>query len=237
MTVRTRAFPRAAVLSVAVLALAVSGCAKPWLKQDTKAPEPKPSNALVTGFSVRFDSGSQDKSLLEAAADAAQNAQLADFGKKATDLFVAALAERGYTATFDQNRTRPLDAIQLASNSGAAALTGMWRHPDASHWTPDTVDNWMQKPGDVITKVKAADGKEYYAFAEIVIRDQGMFFKEPFMVVRASVYDQDAKKVLDLQGIGEGESHFFMADRSPANLETALKRGFESLKTVQAEQL
>lgn len=227
---------RSAALSLAVTALALTGCAKPYLKQAANTPDPKPSNVVVAGFNVRVESNN-DGSLLDAAADMAQNSMLADFGKEATPLLASALAERGYTATYDNARATKLDVIQLQSNSGVAALTGTWRHPDSSHWTPDAVDSLFVHPNDVISKIKVDGQKEYFAFTEVLIRDNGMFMKEPYVVVRTAIYDENARLVLDLRGLGYGESRFMIADRSPKNLEVALQRGFESLKTVPAEQL
>ncbi|MFL5322223.1 MAG: hypothetical protein ACJ790_21375 [Myxococcaceae bacterium] len=226
----------ASLFVVAIAALTLTGCLSPYMKHAANTPDPKPSNALVAGFNIRFDSQGQ-KSLLDAAADVAQNSMLADFGKQATPMLATVLSDNGFTAAYDGPRAGKLDAIQLQSNSSVAALTGTWRHPDSSHWTPDTVDALFTKPADVIGKIKVDGQKEYFAFTEVVIRDKGMFFKEPYVVVRTTIYDQDAKKVLDLQGIGEGESRFFVADRSPKNLETALQRGFESIKTVPATEL
>lgn len=219
-----------------VAALSATGCLSPYLKRAADAPEPKPSPALVSGFVVHFDSNGEEKSLVGAAIDAAQNAGLDEFGKKATELLTAALEERGYTAAWDGPRSAKLDLIQISSNAGSAALTGQWRHPESSHWIPQAVDSLFTKPIDVISKIKG-DGKEYFAFADILIRDSGMILKEPWVVVRAVVYDQDAKKVLDLQGIGTGNSQVFVADRSPKNLEVALIKGFESLKAVKEEAL
>jgi hypothetical protein len=232
----TSAVLRPALPLVVAAALGASGCLSPYLKRAADVPEPKPSPALVSGFVVHFDS-SEEKSLVGAAIDAAQNAGLDEFGKKATDLLAAALAERGYTAAWDGPRTAKLDVIQIASNSGSAALTGQWRHPESSHWVPQAVDSLFVKPADVIAKIRGEEEKEYFAFADILIRDNGIILKEPWVVVRAVVYDQDARKVLDLQGVGSGESQVFLADRSPKNLEVALTRGFESLKAVQEEAL
>lgn len=232
----TRNTAQAVIAVVALVGL--TGCLSPWIKRAENAPDPKPSPVLVAGFNVRFDNSGQEKSLLDAAVDAAQNAQLAEFGTKATDMLAGVLAEHGYSATYDGPRSSRLDAIQLKSDSTTAALTGLWRHPDASHMGPDHVDSLFVKPSDVLAKIKSADGaKEYFAFVEVVIRDKGLFMKEPYVVVRTSIYDQDAKKLLDLQGIGEGESGFMFADRSPKNLELALQRGFESLKTAQPQAL
>lgn len=223
---------------VAAVALAASGCARPFLRADSKAPDPKPSNALVAGFTVRFvDTSTENKSVVEAASDIAQNSQLADFGKRAAEMYAQALAQHGYTVMYDRSRATELDAIKLESSSTASALTGVWRHPDASLWTPETVDGLFVHPQDVIGKVRAADGKEYFAFGEVRIQNTGWFFKEPLVVVRASIYDRDAHKVLDLQGVGSGDTQFFIANRSPQNLELALKRGFESLATVKTEEL
>lgn len=229
-----RLSPSLMVLSVA---LVFTGCIKPHLRHNASQPDPKPSNALVSGMTVRFDDGSQDKSLLDAAVDAAQNSKLEEFGKQATELLGAKLAEHGYNVTFDGPRSSKLDAIQLASSSTTAALTGLWRHPESSHWSPAQVEGLLTNPADVVGKIKVDGQKEYFAFAEVVIRDTGMFMKEPFVVVRTSVFDAAGVKVLDLQGIGSGESSFMFADRSPKNLEVALQRGFESLKTVQVEPL
>ena len=92
-------------VSVVTLALVVStGCLSPWLKRAADAPDPKPSNALVAGLVVRFDAGSQERSLVGAALDAAQNSQLETFGKRATEMLAQKLAEHGYTTTYDGAR-------------------------------------------------------------------------------------------------------------------------------------
>jgi hypothetical protein len=213
-------------------AFGLTGCLSPYLKQASNAPEQKPASALVTGFNIRVNTG-EEASLI----DVAQNAGLDEFGKKATGLFETAIAEYGYTPAYDANRTSKLDFIQIASNAGSAALTGTWRHPKASHWAPDAVDSLFTKPGDVLGKIVVSGQKEYFAFAEVVIYNKGMFIKEPYVVVRASIYDQDSRKVLDLRGIGEGDSSFMITNRSPENLQLALQRGFESLKAVKVESL
>jgi hypothetical protein len=225
---------RLSLLVVSLTAIfGLTGCLSPYLKQASNAPEQKPSAALVTGFNIRFESQGNEASLI----DLAQNAGLDEFGKKATGLFETALAEYGYTPAYDGTRTSKLDLIQIASNAGSAALTGTWRHPKASHWAPDAVDNLFTKPGDVLGKIVVSGQKEYFAFAEVVIYNKGMFIKEPYVIVRASIYDQESRKVLDLRGIGEGDSSFMITNRSPENLQLALQRGFESLKAVKVETL
>lgn len=228
---------RSVVLVSLAVALSLSGCAAPFLKRAANTPDPKPSKVVVAGFNVRFDDSGQQKGLLDAAVDAAQNSQLADFGTKATELSTQVLAQHGYEAAWDKARTEKLDLIQIQANSTSAALTGTWRHPESSHWTPATVDGLFTKPADIINKIKVDGQKEYFAFTELVIRDGGMFMKEPRVIVRTAIYDQDAKLVLDLQGIGEGESRFMFSDRSPKNLEVALGRGFESVKAIKEEAL
>jgi len=225
------------LMTVAVAALFATGCMKPYLKVAPNTPDPRPSEALVSGFSVHHDDTHQEKSLLDAAVDAAQNAQLTDFGELATEMLKAALAERGYTATFDGPRTHRLDIIQIASNKTTAVLTGSWRHPDTSHWRPDALEGMFMKPMDVIGKIRVDGQKEFFVFADVSIRDYGLIMKEPYVVVRTSVWDQDGKKVLDLRGIGSGDSSFMWADRSPQNLQLALKRGFESLEAVEEQPL
>jgi hypothetical protein len=213
-------------------ALSLTGCLSPYLKRASDVPASKPSTALVVGFNIRFDS-SGEQSLV----DVAQNAGLDEFGENATGLLEAALAEYGYTPAYDGPRTAKLDAIQLESNATTAALTGTWRHPRTSHWSPGSVNSLFVKPGDVLRKLEVDGQNEYFLFAEICIRDKGMFMKEPYLVVRVSIYDQASRKVLDLQGIGEGDSRFMSTDRSPTNLQLSLQRGFESLKAVSVEPL
>lgn len=195
----------------------MSSCLSPYLKRAADVPAEEPPPALVAGFLLHFNSNGQEKSLLDLAVDAAQNSALDDFGLKATPMLASALAERGYTGVFDKERSKKLDAIQLGSDSGTAALTGQWRHPESSYWTPSTVDSLFVKPADVISKIKGEAAPEYFAFADVSIQDGGLFLKEPHVVVRAVVYDQDARKVLDLQGIGMGASSLFFCDRSPKN--------------------
>jgi hypothetical protein len=225
----------ARIAPIALLAVVAGGCFSPYLKHAANTPDPKPANVLVAGFVVHFESAGE-KSALGAIVDAAQNAGLDDFGKKATPMLAETLAAHGYTATYDAQRAKKLDAVEIASNSGTAALTGQWRHPDASYWTPLMVDSLFVKPADIVGKIKT-DQKEFFAFTDVSIADGGMFFKEPIVIVRTAIYDQDAKKVLDLGGIGEGDSSFFVANRSPANLEAALKKAFGSVSTAAEQTL
>lgn len=224
---------------VLALALVSTGCFSPYLKRSTTNPEPKPSPALVAGFVVHFNNNGGDKSVLEAAVDVAQNAGLEEFGRKASEMLAKALEKHGYTAAWDGPRSARLDAVQVESNAGMAALTGQWRHPDSSYWVPQTVDSLFVKPADLISKLTLpnATGKEYYAFADVSIADGGMFLKEPVVIVRAVVYDAASTKVLDLGGIGSGASTFMIADRSPTNLQAALQKAFESLETVGEQPL
>ncbi|MGA9525793.1 MAG: hypothetical protein WBV82_30320 [Myxococcaceae bacterium] len=229
-----RVFPLAALFAASVLA---TGCMSPYLKRAPNTPDPKPSHALVTGFVVRFESFGQEKSGLEIAIDTAQNAQLDRFGQQATKLLTEVLISHGYTASFDGQRTFKLDAVRLASSSATAAITGQWRHPDASHWGPDEVDSLFVKPMHVIGKLRTDGRKEYFAFIDVAIHDSGFFMKEPQVIVRLSVFDNGGVEVLDLRGLGYGESQFMFANRSPQNLMLALERGFESLKTVEVQPL
>jgi hypothetical protein len=224
------------LVSLTALVALTVGCFSPYLKRAANVPEPKPSPAVVAGFVVRFDAGMQEKSLLDAAIDAAQNSMLAEFGTSATDLLKERMAQYGYTVAFDQPRSAKLDAVQLSSNAGTAALTGQWRHPEASYWTPDMVDSLFVKPSDIVSKIKT-DQKEFFGFADVVIRDTGIILKEPTVIVKVAVYDQDAKKVLDLGGIGSGASSIFVSDRSPNNLKIALTKAFESLAQAKEESL
>ncbi len=223
------------VTALATAVLVLGGCFSPWLKRASGTPPQKPSPVLVAGFVVHFDDNGEKKSLLEAATDVAQNAGLDELGKKATGLLADALASRGYTASYDGARARKLDAVEISSNAGTAALTGQWRHPDASYWTPQQVDSLFVKPADIVGKLRVEGQKEYFAFADISIADAGILFKDPVVIVRTAVYDQDANKVLDLGGLGEGKSGLFISDRSPQNLEAALQRAFDSV-TAAAEQ-
>lgn len=227
-----RLLPAVALL----IAVAASGCISPYLKRDSKMPEPKPAPALVAGMSVQFESAAE-KSAIDAAVDMAQNAGLEEFGKVAAELSAASLAQHGYNATYDGPRSSKLDLIQLSSNSTAAALTGHWRHPESSHQGPDTVEGILVNTSEIMGKLKVEGQSEFFAFTKVSIRDNGIFMKEPYVVVRTKVFDAAGKKVLELQGVGAGDSSFMFADRSPANLKVALERGFESLKTVQEQPL
>ena len=121
---------RALLLSVVASVLLSSGCATMWMKQAPNTPDPRPSKAMVAGWTVHFDDPNAEmnggKSLVGAALDALQNSGLDDFGKKATEQLKLALALRGYDMTFDHERSKILDTVELQSSKGAAALTGMW---------------------------------------------------------------------------------------------------------------
>jgi hypothetical protein len=228
---------RLPLAAFALVVLATSGCFSPYLRKAPNTPEPAPSPALVSGLVVAFNDGGGQKSLLSAVVDTAQNSALEAFGKKATTMMETKLVEHGYTLAFDQARTRTLDAFQIKSDSTTAALTGQWRHPDASYWTPQMVESLFVKPADIVGKVKVDGQKEYFAFSSVSIWDGGNFFKEPWVTVRIAIFDQDAKKVLELGGVGQGESQFFFSDRGVPNLELALTRAFDQLKTVKLETL
>lgn len=223
--------------ALVVVVAASTGCFSPYLRKAPNEPSPVPSPALVSGLVVRFDDGGGQKSLLSAVVDAAQNSELEAFGKKATAMMEQSLVPHGYTLSWDQARTRPLDAFQVKSDSTTAALTGQWRHPDASYWTPQMVDSLFVKPKDIVGKVRVDGQKEYFAFASVDIFDGGNIFKEPYVTVRIAIYDQDSKKVLDLAGRGAGESNFLFSNRGASNLEVALTRAFDQLKSVPIENL
>lgn len=123
----------APVLLVALVAS--TGCLSPFLKRASDAPEPKPSDALVAGLVVRFDSGSEEKSMLGAAIDAAQNAQLETFGKRATEMLASKLAEHGYTAVYDGPRSSKLDAIRCSTCKASARGTARCSSPIARRAT------------------------------------------------------------------------------------------------------
>jgi hypothetical protein len=216
--------------SLALVSLvAITGCLSPFLKSAADTPQPKPSKALLAGMLVRNPG---DASLLRMA----QNAGLEEFGKRATDQLQSTMAAHGYELTFDGPRTSALDAIQMHQDATTAALTGQWRHPQASYWTPQTVDSLFVKPKDMIAKLSPQD-KEYFVFADVNVVDDGIILKDPRIVVRAVVYDATGKAVLDLQGLGEGESAFLFANHSPDNLNKALANAFDSVKALQEQPL
>lgn len=228
-----------AVRNTALVAFVVAstGCFTPYLRKAPNQPEPSPAPVLASGYVVRFNDGGAQKSLLSAALDVAQNSELEAFGKQATTLIEETLKTHGYNLVFDQARTRSLDAFQVKSDSTTAALTGQWRHPDASYWTPQMVDSLFVKPRDIVSKVAVEGQQEYFAFASVDIYDSGNFFKEPHVTVRIAIYNQDSRKVLDLGGTGEGESNLFVSNRGAQNLERALVQAFAQLKTVTLETL
>ena len=221
---------------VVVALVAMTGCLSPFIKTAADQPAPKPSKALLAGMLVHVVDSGEKKGLAGGLIDAAQNAGLDEFGKRATEQLKTVMASRGYEIETDASRSHGLDAIEIRSDSTTSALTGAWRNPDASYWTPQTIDSLFVKPKDVLAKLNPQP-KEYFTFTDVSIIDEGMFMKEPHVVIRAVVYDADAKKVLDLQGLGEGESTFFISNRSPDNLEKALTRAFDSLKAVKEEPL
>jgi hypothetical protein len=222
---------------VVVLALGASGCFTPYLKRAADAPDPKPSEALVGGFMVRFQDSGQNRDLLAAAVNAAQNAGLAEFGQKATTLHAEALAQWGYTVKYDGARATKLDLLQIESGAATSALTGTWRHPEASSWGPQMVESLFVKPVDIVGKLKDDAQKEYFVFTEITIQERGFVLKEPAVFVRTAIFDAGGRKVLDLAAVGAGNSSFLLADRSPPNLERALDAAFKGLAAVKEETL
>jgi hypothetical protein len=127
--------------------------------------------------------------------------------------------------------------VQLAANSATAALTGGWRHPDASSWTPALMHSMFVQPPQMIGKIRGDAKDERFAFVSVDIQDTGMTMKEAQVVVRISVYGSDGQELLDLQGIGSGDSALFVANRSPGGLGVALERAFASVKAVTVQPL
>lgn len=94
----------------------------------------------------------------------------------------------------------------------------------------------MTKPTTIIAKLNGQPN-EYFTFTSIDIGRTGIILKAPTATVRTIVYDGTGRKTLDLMGRGEGKSTAFFANKSPGNLETALRDAFAQLKAVQVEAL
>jgi hypothetical protein len=243
---------RTSVFTVAccplIFALA-TGCATTWLKKSPGSPEPKPSDALLTAMVVQLGrpSSSSSKSVSQAvvglAISAAQNAELAEFGTKATERLTAVLLEQGYALKTDGARTRPLDAVQAANSAVTSAVTGRWSHPDGSMWIPSYIDSLFVKPRDILAKVVQEGKKEYFSTTEIFIYDSGviwlcgLIWQFPVVQFHTVIYDEQSRKVLDMQGYGSGDGSLFIADHSKANLDKALTASFDSIRAVKEEPL
>lgn len=222
---------------VAALVVTATGCFSPYIKKTPNQPDPNPSSALGAGYVVRFNDGGGQKSLLDAAVDAAQNAGLEEFGKAAQPKVEATLKDHGYTLTFNRERAKTLEAISLRSDATTAAFTGQWVHPDSTYWTPQYVDNLFTKPADFTTKLKVEGQHEYFAFVSIDIFDSGLLFKEPYIIIRTLIADENGKIVAELGGHGKGESSPFVTNRSPQNLERALDAALAEMKSVAVTAL
>lgn len=225
-------FSFAAMLVLAALQI---GCFSPYLRRAAEPASP-PLEALTGGFVVVFEDSGGEKSALDAAVMIAQNASLESFGKSATEQLKPELAKRGFALTFDENRSAQLDMIRLGSDGAVAALTGIWRHPQSSMTRPMNVEGLLVKPADVLAKLSPKSG-EHFAFVEVSIRDQGLIWVEPGVVLRTVVYDAQGQKVLDLQGVGQGKGSLFFTDRSADNLREGLTRAVASLESVEPEML
>ncbi|MDP2340628.1 MAG: hypothetical protein Q8O67_06710 [Deltaproteobacteria bacterium] len=217
------------VVVVALIAVAAGGCLKPWLKRLGTAPEARPTPALITGMVARFDGPA---SLV----DLAQKSGLDEFGRASVDPLRKAMELEGYTLTFDKARATALDGVPFQSEGTVLDFNGQWRHPDASSWAPDMVESPLVAPRELISMLKTEDG-EHFAFVGLDINDVGNIFREPIVIARVTVYDAAGVKVLDLRGIGTGNTSFLFADRSPANLRIAFDEAVASLATVTEEPL
>lgn len=233
------ASPRILRLIAIGIVVAATGCFWPYVRKAENEPQPAPSPTLALGLVVEFNNGAF-VGIVNVIVDALQNSELDRFGRGATTLIGTTLAAHGYLLAFDRERSRALNkygSYGNRSDSTTVALTGKWAHPETSSWTPQSVDSLLVRPADIVRRIAVAGRVEYFAFASVSISDGGNIFKEPWVTVRISVYNQRAKKVLDLAGRGVGQSSFYFSNRSPPNLELALTRAFEQLETIAVEEL
>jgi hypothetical protein len=198
-------------------------------RQQLVASPPMPT--LLTGMVVQFhDSGTDGGPGL---LDAAQNAGLDDFGRWLMKPLRDALLQHGFDLTYDGGRTMRMDLVAVAPNAATAALTGKWRHPDASSVTPSMLHGLLANPAAVVQRVPAPGQgqQESYAFVEVNISDGGWLWKHPRVELRASVFDAKGVELLDMVGVGDGDDALFVANRGAVNLRLSFDG---ALRTAQA---
>ncbi len=220
----TRLWP--CLLFVVVVA---GGCLRPWLRRLGNTPPAPPVPALIGGMVARFDGP-------WSLADLAESGGLDEFGRSTVDPLTRALAFQGYTLSFDKERAALLDDVAFDGDE-PPPTAAQWRHPEGSAWTPDRVESTPTLPRSLVNRLREHYDKEHYAFVGLDINDVGSLFREPIVIARITVYDDDATKVLDLRGIGTGKTSFLFANRSPENLRVAFDEAVASLATVSAEPL
>ena len=218
-------------LALALVFTTTMGCLTPFVARKGSLPETRPAPALTSGFVVA--NANSERSVL----DAVQDGGLSEFGTGAVEPISAALAAKGYAIAFDKGRAKVLNAANITSDSTTTALTGAFHHPEASYWTPDLLGGPFVSAKDLIVKIRTDNADEFFAFVGVNIRQSGIIFKEPQVEVRVSVYDANGVKVLDLRGLGVGDSSPFIANRSPSNLKLGLSRAVASFQSLTEEAL
>jgi hypothetical protein len=220
-------YPRV-VLAVALLC---AGCSSPFMKQAANTPNPRPSKVLVAGFALVLNIEPDENKLIAYA----QNSRLGEVGMKATELVTQLLVEQGYTPVYDPECATKL--AMMPTTGVISPLSGQWHHPATSALDPAAVDSLFVKPRQILRKLRVPNEKGYFAFVGIDIQDTGFIVREPTVVTRVTIWDQDSHKVLDVQGIGSGRSMPFASDRTVGNLTRAVTASVASVQGQAPEPL
>lgn len=233
---------RFSALPLLLAATLSTGCATTYIKQTANVPESGSAPTLLASYTVKKQQQGEG-SVLDAAVDAAQNAQLEEFGNQAFKTVAERLAKRGFVLELEAPRARAIDVIQIDGGAALAAMTGFWKHPETSGVQTIELTNLIA--GGANRKHFAGklyeDGKQkYFAFVGVNVLDQESFFglwKSPEIRVHSVVISAEGQLVMESQGIGVGNGSLFFADRSPKNLLVAMEGAVAALEKAKVEEL
>lgn len=241
-------YTRASIVGLIASTLLLSaGCASTWVKRAGAQPaQPVETlNASLTLTSrapgqTNDSSGDSAKALVTMV----QNKDLDKFGERALEMTQEALLKRGYQLTLDKERAVRLGDSSLAKNKDMQTLSGFWTHPQTSPYAFN--GTFFESSLVKVAQTLQTPDKPQEHFASItlyVYEDAdwacgsiiGWFF--PVVTMDVRILNNKGKEIFNSRVRGEGDSSFAVADRSPANLELALKRALMKMNALEVESL
>lgn len=184
----------------------------------------------------------QGKDLTTVASIAAgliDNSTLGEFGLEMISLVDPTMKKYGFALEWDEARAKKIDNLEIFTISNdVTVLTGYWSHPQTSQHK--FVHNYFTNESALkaISQALAANkDQEHFVCFYLSIGEEGWIFEEPLLDLNIMVINQEGKEIFAARAIGEGDSSFWVVDKSPANLKIALLDAIKQLEGAEVEPL
>ncbi len=234
------------MLSLAGLALLLSGCATTWVEKSADWEPKKPTEALLCYYNVQSNGGVD---VIDLGKQAAGGQAFDDVGMRTYKLMTKSLEKFNLSVSADRNRAKKLDSIAKeykdldTGSSGAnrllGSLTSQWRHPGSSDAPFHRYSNLNPKMAqDLVGKVRGKNKEEVFLSGELKIEDQDQFlvFKRYRLILSLKALDYKGNVVFQSRAEGFTNLTFLRNPWSEERIETAMAKALEKMTNVEAKK-